>query len=74
MFENQQRDDVEAYMSHNPDFRRLYHRHRDLDSIVHNADIGVLPVDDSRLKAMKTEKLRVKTLLERMWRDRQPVH
>ena len=45
MFENQQRDDVEALMKADAEFRRLYQHHRELDSKVHDADIGVLPID-----------------------------
>ena len=45
MFENQQREDVEALMEADAEFRRLYQRHRELDSKVHDADIGVLPID-----------------------------
>ncbi|TCV95779.1 uncharacterized protein YdcH (DUF465 family) [Luteibacter rhizovicinus] len=74
MFENQQRDDVEAFMKSDVDFRQLYYRHRELDSKVHDAEIGVLPVDDSSLKAMKTEKLQAKTRLQRMWDWRHRSH
>jgi uncharacterized protein YdcH (DUF465 family) len=70
MFENQQRDDVEALMKADAEFRRLYQRHRQLDSKVHDADIGVLPIDSVTLASMKREKLQAKTRLERMWSDR----
>ncbi len=70
MFENQQRDDVEALMKADAEFRRLYQRHRQLDSKVHDADIGVLPIDGVTLASMKREKLQAKTQLERMWSDR----
>ena len=45
MFENQQRDDVEALMKADAEFRRLYLHHKELDSKVHDAEIGVLPID-----------------------------
>jgi uncharacterized protein len=67
MFENQQRDDVEAYMKANAEFRRLYQHHRELDSKVHDAEIGVLPIDDVTLSGMKKEKLHAKERLQRMW-------
>src|SRR5690349_8700791 len=70
MFENQHRDDVEALMKADAEFRRLYQHHRELDSKVHDADIGVLPIDDVTLASMKKEKLLAKARLERMWADR----
>lgn len=70
MFENQQRDDVEALMKADAEFRRLYQRHKQLDSKVHDADIGVLPIDDVTLSSMKKEKLLAKARLERMWESR----
>lgn len=70
MFENQQRDDVEALMKSDAEFRRLYQRHKHLDSKVHDADIGVLPIDDRTLVDMKKEKLLAKARLERMWAAR----
>jgi len=72
MFENQQRDDVEALMKADAEFRRLYQHHRQLDSKLHDADIGVLPIDDVTLSSMKKEKLQAKARLERMWESRRP--
>ncbi|MGN6328560.1 MAG: YdcH family protein [Rhodanobacter sp.] len=69
MFENQQRDDVEALMKADAEFRRLYQRHKQLDSKVHDADIGVLPIDNLTLSSMKKEKLQAKARLERMWEN-----
>lgn len=73
MFENQQRDDVEALMKADAEFRRLYQRHKQLDSKVHDADIGVLPIDNLTLNSMKKEKLQAKTRLERMWESRRSL-
>jgi uncharacterized protein YdcH (DUF465 family) len=70
MFENQQRDDVEALMKTNAEFRRLFQHHKHLDSKVHDADIGVLPIDDVTLAGMKKEKLRAKARLEHLWANR----
>lgn len=70
MFENQQPDDVEALMKADAEFRRLYQHHKRLDSKLHDADIGVLPIDDVTLAGMKKEKLLAKSRLERMWTDR----
>jgi uncharacterized protein YdcH (DUF465 family) len=70
MFENQQRDDVEALMKADAEFRRLYQHHKELDSKVHDAEIGVLPIDDMTLSGMKKEKLHAKERLQRMWDSR----
>lgn len=70
MFENQQRDDVEALMKSDAEFRRLYQHHKELDSKVHDAEIGVLPIDDMTLSGMKKEKLYAKERLQRMWDER----
>lgn len=67
MFENQQSDDVEALLKSNKEFRALYQRHRELDSKVHDADIGVLPIPESKLAVMKREKLYTKDRLQRIW-------
>lgn len=72
MFESQQRDDVEALMKADAEFRRLYQHHKELDSKVHDAEIGVLPIDDVTLVGMKKEKLLAKERLQRMWNDRAP--
>jgi uncharacterized protein len=70
MFEDQQEGAVEALMNSNTEFRRLYHRHKELDSKVHDAEIGALPVDDVRLHVMKVEKLQAKDRLQKMWDNR----
>lgn len=70
MFENDQHDDVEALMKADAEFRRLYQHHKELDSKVHDADIGVLAIDSATLANMKREKLAAKARLERMWADR----
>jgi uncharacterized protein len=66
MFESK-RDDVEALMKADPEFRRLFLHHQELDSKVRDAELGVLPVDDTRLNGMKREKLYAKDRLTRMW-------
>ena len=75
MFENHPREDIEAMMKANIEFRRLFLRHRELDSKVHDAEIGVLPLDGTTLNGMKREKLVAKERLLRMWQDaRVPAH
>ena len=71
MFEAQ-RDDVEALMKADPEFRRLYQHHQELDSKVRDAELGVLPLDDTSLAGMKREKLHLKDqmqTLELKYRD-----
>ncbi len=72
MFENQSREDIETLMKSNVEFRRLYLRHRELDSKVHDADLGVLPMDGETLHGLKREKLLAKERLLRMWQDARP--
>ena len=67
MFEASQKEEVEALMQSNPEFRSLYYRHQELDSKVRDAEIGVLPVDDVTLHNMKKEKLQAKDKLTTMW-------
>ncbi|KAB2901359.1 MAG: DUF465 domain-containing protein [Xanthomonadales bacterium] len=67
MFEQSQKEEVEALMQANPEFRSLYYRHQELDSKVRDAEIGVLPVDDVTLHKMKKEKLQAKDKLTTMW-------
>jgi uncharacterized protein YdcH (DUF465 family) len=66
MFENQQQD-VEALIKSDSEFRSLYHRHQELDSKVRDAELGVLPMDDTTLHNMKKEKLRAKDKLTTLW-------
>ena len=54
-------------MKANNEFRQLYHRHKELDKQVLDAELGVLPVDDTTLAQMKREKLAAKDRLTRMY-------
>jgi uncharacterized protein YdcH (DUF465 family) len=74
MFERQQKDEVEALIKADPEFRTLYHHHQELDSKVRDAEIGVLPMDDATLATMKREKLRAKDRLTQMWQHRRTTH
>jgi uncharacterized protein len=67
MFEGQPQVEVEALLKANSEFRQLYHRHKELDKQVLDAELGVLPVDDNRLTQMKREKLAAKDRLTRMY-------
>lgn len=70
MFEGHPQDDLEAMMKRDPEFRQLLHRHRELDKQVLDAELGVLPLDDTTLGRMKREKLLAKDRLTRMYSER----
>jgi len=67
MFEGQPQAELEAMMKGNNEFRQLYHRHKELDKQVLDAELGVLPIDDATLAKMKREKLAAKDKLTRMY-------
>lgn len=67
MFEGQSQSERDAVFQSNPEFRRLYHHHRELDKKVMDAELGVLPIDDTTLSQMKREKLVAKERLLRMY-------
>ncbi|SFW40992.1 Protein of unknown function [Luteibacter sp. UNCMF366Tsu5.1] len=67
MFENQQRDDVEKFIHADAEIRRLYFRHKELDSKLEDAGRGCLALGDEALTQMKREKLQAKEQLQRMW-------
>ena len=67
MFEGQPQAELEAMLKGNNEFRQLYHRHKELDKQVLDAELGVLPVDDMTLSRMKREKLAAKDRLTRMY-------
>lgn len=73
MFEAQSHKEIESLMQANPEFRRLYRRHQELDKQVLDAELGVLPLDDVTLARMKKEKLFAKDRLTRMF-EQQAVH
>ena len=52
------------------EFKRLYHRHKDLDKQVMDAELGVRPMDDMTLHSLKKEKLRAKDRLFFLWEHR----
>jgi uncharacterized protein len=73
MFEQQQQD-VETLIKSDSEFRSLYQRHKELDSKVRDAELGVLPLDDTTLHNMKKEKLWAKDKLLTMWERHQATH
>ena len=67
MFEGQPQAELEAMMKTSTEFRQLYYRHQELDKKVMDAELGVLPLDDTTLGKMKREKLAAKDRLTRMY-------
>ena len=67
MFEGQPQTELEAKMKASPEFRQLYYRHQELDKQVLDAELGVLPIDDTTLGQMKREKLAAKDRLTRLY-------
>lgn len=67
MFEGQPQAELDEIMKANSEFRQLYYRHKELDKQVLDAELGVLPIDDSTLSQMKREKLAAKDRLTRMY-------
>ncbi len=70
MFENESEAGLQAMLDAHPEFRRLYHQHRRLDRQLHDADIGVLPLNADTRAGLKREKLQLKQRLQALW-DRQ---
>ena len=67
MFEGQPQTELEAKMKASPEFRQLYYRHQELDKQVLDAELGVLPIDDTTLGQMKREKLAAKDRLTQLY-------
>jgi uncharacterized protein YdcH (DUF465 family) len=67
MFEGQPQTELDAILRANNEFRQLYYRHKELDKQVLDAELGVLPIDDTTLTRMKREKLAAKDRLTRMY-------
>ena len=65
---------VNQLLSDDKAFQRLYTRHTELKEKVHDAEIGVLPLDDDSLGEMKKEKLLTKDKLSSMIEDYRRQH
>ncbi|MBO9665174.1 DUF465 domain-containing protein [Dokdonella sp.] len=59
--------EVAELMQKDAEFRSLYYRHKELDSKVRDAELGVLPMDEATLRNMKYEKLHAKDKLTQIW-------
>ena len=65
MFERRQIQ-IDALLGENIEFRRLYNKHQELHQQVHEAEIGLHPLEDLALVQLKKEKLWAKDRLSRM--------
>ena len=74
MFEDCRKNEVDALLASDSEFRSLYRHHRDLDKKVHDAELGVLPMDSMTLMSMKREKHRAKDRLTELWDRHQAMH
>ncbi|MDQ3510348.1 MAG: YdcH family protein [Pseudomonadota bacterium] len=70
MFEEQPQPEIDALIKADPQFKQLYQRHKTLDKKVMDAELGVLPIDDTTLGQMKREKLAAKDRLIQMYESR----
>ncbi len=70
MFEGQDQNEIDAFISSSHEAKQLYSRHRELDRQVLDAELGVKPTDDFTLVSMKKEKLRAKDRLAYLWDHR----
>lgn len=73
MFEQAAREDLESLMHGNSEFRQLFHKHKELDDKVRDAELGVLPMDEVTLHTLKKEKLLAKDKLTYMWQHLRPA-
>jgi len=70
MFENQ-REQMEALLKENEEFRKLYNHHQQLEKRVLAAEYGTAPMEDLALNQLKREKLRAKDQLARLMEQAQ---
>ncbi|HEY7841099.1 MAG TPA: DUF465 domain-containing protein [Gammaproteobacteria bacterium] len=73
MFEYDQQI-VDALLTQNADFKRLYDKHVELKQRVTEANAGTEPVDDYALENMKKEKLMLKDRMAAMILDYRRAH
>ncbi|MFU8878024.1 MAG: YdcH family protein [Wenzhouxiangellaceae bacterium] len=65
MFENH-REQMEAMLKQNEEFRKLYNNHQQLEKRVLAAEYGTAPMEDLALNQLKRQKLRIKDQLARL--------
>lgn len=67
MFEFVTEEELEHKFQKDPELRRLYFHHRDLDRKIEEASLGVLPMSDTAIHEMKVERLRLKEHIASLW-------
>lgn len=73
MFEYDQ-DIVKELLDANGRFQQLYEQHAELKTQVHDAEIGVQPLDDLALNRLKRQKLLAKDKMAHMIQNYQREH
>ena len=75
MFESEpEQEIVEVLLKDSARFQQLYRQHAELKSQVHDAEIGVHPVDDLYLNKLKRQKLLAKDKMAHMIQRYQYEH
>lgn len=67
-------DIVETLLNDDQTFKKLYRKHHELKEKVRDAELGVLPLDDLTLGAMKKEKLLAKDRMAAIIEDYRRSH
>lgn len=65
MFEHRQ-NQLKSLLKENLNFRRVYHKHQELEKQVDKVDSSHVPIDEIALNQLKKEKLLCKDQLEQM--------
>lgn len=72
MFDQASEAQIEDRCAHDPDFRRMYERHRKLNRRIDGAEHGLEGLSDEFLSQLKLERLHLKDALMRRWEDPVP--
>lgn len=67
MFEYVLNEELEHQFQKDPELRRMYYHHRELDKKIEEAEHGVLPLSDKELHEMKIERLHLKEKISLIW-------
>ena len=73
MFEYEQTV-VNALLTKDDGFRRLYEKHNELKQQIHEAHIGTLPLDDFTVEKMKKQKLLLKDQMAGLIKEYRQEH
>ncbi|HHW4678072.1 MAG TPA: YdcH family protein [Xylella sp.] len=67
MFEGKTQSEIDVLIKADPEFKKLYQRHKLLDKKCMDAELGVFPIGDVALNMMKREKFFAKIKLTRLY-------